>query len=123
MSDAQARVMSRNEVPVLNFFVLVYQTGNQWCARSVMTGGVAEGATEERAIQNLLASIDFGIKIAVREGFTARQWHAAQIARGSEDRYVLMYMDAIADANPVREDNAPPTGEYIRNLALANRAA
>ena len=123
MDHARAGVAQRGSMPVLTFFILVYRSGEYWYARSVLTGGVAEGATQERAIRNLLTSVDFAIEIADREGFTAEEWYKAQVARVSEDKYLVMYMEAIADADPEREEDAPPAGNYIRHLAVAKSAA
>ena len=108
-------------MPVLNFFILVYRSGAYWYARSVYTGDVAESSTVDGAIGNLVDSIDFAISIAEREGFTAEDWHAAQVARTPEKNYVEMFLDLVAQQDLERKQREAPSGHYIRNFAVAQK--
>jgi len=123
MERARAGIFWRDGVPVLTFGVLVYRSGESWCARSVLTGDFAEAGTEEGAVNNLFRSIDFAIQLAEDAGATAEQWYEGRIGIQPEPKYVQMFMDVVADTEVQREQDTAPNGHYIRKVALARSNA
>jgi len=68
---------------VLKLAILVYREesprwGVSWTARCVLTGGIAEGRTEERAIENLRRGVDAAIWMAAKLGMSPREWYETQ---------------------------------------------
>ena len=68
------------EPTVLKLAVLVYREesprwGVSWTARCVLTGGIAEGTTEVRAIENLRRGVDAAIEVAARFGMSPQEWY------------------------------------------------
>jgi hypothetical protein len=65
---------------VLKFAILTYREeskrwGVSWIARSVLTGDIAEGTTEESAIENLRRGVDAALEVAARFGMSPQEWY------------------------------------------------
>ncbi|MFI5402837.1 MAG: hypothetical protein ACHQ1G_07875 [Planctomycetota bacterium] len=84
----------RAEKTVLKFAILTYREeskrwGVSWTARCVLTGGIAEGTTEERAIENLRRGIDAAIWMAAKFGMSPREWYETQ--EPDEPKYLAAF--------------------------------
>ena len=64
----------------LKLAILVYREesrrwGVSWTARCVLTGGIAEGTTEEIAVENLRRGVAAALEVAARFGMSPREWY------------------------------------------------
>lgn len=114
-------VVRRSAVPVLDFFFLIYQEGESWIGRSVRSGHVSESRTAEGAVRNLTRAIDVEIGIATSAGIGLEQWYDSQ--RDDDSKFVRMFFDAIARADPHREDAPAQDGRVVLRAVVARTAA
>jgi hypothetical protein len=76
---------------VLTYVEEVDGVGSVWTARSILTGHVACGTSEERARECLRRTLAGSIGSALRTGRTFEEWFRAQ--RPDDPRYVDEYFD------------------------------
>ncbi len=82
MSTTTTRA-KKTKKTVLKFAFLVHREeserwGVTWIARSVLTGGIAEGRTKKNAIVNLARGIDAAIYVAAKFGQSPLEWYEAR---------------------------------------------
>ena len=70
----------RSGKTVLKFAILTYpehseRWGDSWIARSVLTADIAEGITEEDAIESLRRGIETALFVAGRYGMSPQEWY------------------------------------------------
>jgi hypothetical protein len=90
--------------------------GVSWTARCVLTGGIAEGATEARAIENLRRGVDAAIWAAAKFGMSPREWYESQ--EPDDPRHLAAFCRLVPDG--VRTEVLRPTnGDYEIEACIA----
>jgi hypothetical protein len=99
MANATGEWISAGDVS-MPLMILTYEdhmdeVGRIWMARSILTGHVTAGTTDERARECLRRTVAGSIELAKRYGKPFDEWFREQ--RPAERQYVEQYFRAAAD--------------------------
>lgn len=123
MANAPALPKTRQGNDVLPFAFLVYREDGAdiWTARSVLTGHIAHGPSDDAAVSALETVIDVSILVASQHGQAPPNWFGRQ--RPDANEYALEFCRLVLEGVAEEKRSAVSRSGCVLEMRIAKRVA